>query len=103
MSYFNSNKIIPKLIGYADAECLSDSHRACSQIDNIFRNGGTIISWHFPKQFMVATSSNYSEIIVIHEYKSNSFEDNATCITQIKGGYIKGHRTKHNKLDPVII
>ena len=23
------------------------------------------------------------------------FEDNATCIAQIKGGYIKGDRTKH--------
>ena len=23
------------------------------------------------------------------------FEDNAACITQIKGGYIKGDRTKH--------
>ena len=70
---------------------------------------------------MVATSSNHSEIIVIHEasreciwlrsvihhiqescglssIKDKStilFEDNATCIAQIKGGYIKVDRTKH--------
>ena len=23
------------------------------------------------------------------------YEDNAACIAQLKGGYIKGHRTKH--------
>ena len=70
---------------------------------------------------MVATSSNHSEILVMHEasrecvwlrsmiqhirescglssIKNNPtilYEDNAACITQIKGGYIKGDRTKH--------
>ena len=70
---------------------------------------------------MVATSSNHSEIIAIHEASRECiwlrsmihhiqkscelssvidkptilFEDNATCIAQIKGGYIKGDRTKH--------
>ena len=70
---------------------------------------------------MVATSSNHSEILVMHEasrecvwlrsmiqhirescglssIKNNStvlYEDNAACITQMKGGYIKGDRTKH--------
>ena len=73
------------------------------------------------KQTMVTTSSNHSEIIAIHEascvyiwlrlmiqhiqescglpsIKDNPttlFEDNAACIAQIKGGYIKGDRTKH--------
>ena len=70
---------------------------------------------------MVATSSNHSEILALHEAnreciwlrsmikqiqescglpfsKDNPttlFEDNAACIAQIKGGYIKGDRTKH--------
>ena len=70
---------------------------------------------------MVATSSNHSEILVMHEairafvwlrsmiqhirescglssIKNNPtvlYEDNAACIAQKKGGYIKGDRTKH--------
>ena len=70
---------------------------------------------------MVATSSNHLEILIIHEasreciwlrsmiqhirescglssIKGDSailFEDNAACITQIIGGYIKRDRTKH--------
>ena len=70
---------------------------------------------------MVATSSNHSEILVMHEasrefvwlrsmiqhikescglssIKNNPtvlYEDNAACIAQIKGGYIEGDRTKH--------
>ena len=70
---------------------------------------------------MVATSSNHSEILVIHEasrecvwlrwmiqhiqetcglpsIKGNAIvlhEDNAACIAQIKGGFIKGDKTKH--------
>ena len=69
----------------------------------------------------MATSSNHSEMIAIHEasreciwlnsmiqhikescelpyIKDNPttlFDDNAACIAQIKGGYIKGDRTKH--------
>ena len=70
---------------------------------------------------MVATSSNHSEILAMHEasrecvwlrsmiqhirescglssIKNNptvSYEDNVACIAQIKGGYIKGDRIKH--------
>ena len=70
---------------------------------------------------MVAISSNHSKIIAIHEssreciwlrsmiqhiqesyglpsIKDNLttlFTDNVACIAQIKGGYIKGNRTKH--------
>ena len=73
------------------------------------------------KQTLVATSSNYAEIVVIHEasrecvwlrsmthhiqkicgfsLKKNipttMYEDNAACIAQLKGGYIKGNHTKH--------
>ena len=70
---------------------------------------------------MVATSSNHSKIIAIHEVSreciwlgsmiqhiqescglpsiednpTTLFEDNAACIAKIKGGYIKRDRTKH--------
>ena len=70
---------------------------------------------------MVATSSNHSEILAMHEASRECvwlrsviqhirescglssiknkptvlYEDNAACIAQVKGGYIKGDRTKH--------
>ena len=70
---------------------------------------------------MVATSSNHSEILAMHEASRECvwlrsviqhirescglssikneptvlYEDNAACIVQVKGGYIKGDRTKH--------
>jgi len=69
----------------------------------------------------VATSSNHSEIIAIHETSQECiwlrsiiqhikqkygisttkdsltilFEDNAACITQLRGGNIKGDKTNH--------
>ena len=121
MSLFFSNKSKEKLLGYADAGYLSDSHKARSQTGYVFNYNGTAISWRFVKQTMVATSLNHSEIIAIHEASHECiwlrsmihhiqescglsslkdkttilFEDNAACIAQIKGGYIKGDRTKH--------
>lgn len=70
---------------------------------------------------MTATSSNHSEILAIHEASRECvwlrsiiqhiqkscglpsikdiptilYEDNAACIAQLRGGYIKGDRTKH--------
>ncbi|XP_059639554.1 uncharacterized protein LOC132281919 [Cornus florida] len=70
---------------------------------------------------MIATSSNHSEILAIHEASRECFwlssmiqhirttcglssikesstilyEDNAACIAQMKEGYIKSDRTKH--------
>ena len=121
MGLFYSNKSKEKLLGYEDAGYLSDPHKARSQTGYVFNYNGTAISWRSVKQTMVATSSNHSEIIAIHEasreciwlrlmihhiqescglssFKDKPtilFEDNAACIAQIKGGYIKGDRTKH--------
>ena len=121
MSLFYSNKSKEKLLGYADAGYLSDPHKARSQTGYVFNYNETAISWRSVKQTMVATSSNHSEIIAIHEASRECiwlrsmihdiqescglssvkdkptilFEDNAACIAQIKGGYIKGDRTKH--------
>ena len=121
MGLFYSNKSKEKLLGYADARYLSDPHKARSQTGYVFNYNGTAISWRSVKQTMVATSSNHSKIIAIHEASRECiwlrsmihhiqescglssvkdkptilFEDNAACIAQIKGGYIKGDKTKH--------
>ena len=115
MGLFYSNKSKEKLLGYADAGYLSDPHKARSQTGYVFKYNGTAISWRSVKQTMVATSLNHSEIIAIHEASRECiwlrsmihhiqescgfssvkdkptilFEDNAACIAQIKGGYIK--------------
>ena len=87
----------------------------------MFNYSDTAILWRSIKQTMVVTSSNHSEILAIHEascecvwlrsmiqhiqetcglpsIRGNAtklHEDNATCIAQIKGGFIKGDKTKH--------
>ena len=87
----------------------------------LFTCGGTAISWRSTKQTLAAASSNHAEIIAMHEASRECvwlrlltqhiqkicnfplqenmptilYEDNATCIAQLKGGYIKSDRTKH--------
>ena len=121
LGLFYSNKSAPEMIGYADAGYLSDPHKARSQTGYLFTYGDTAISWRSTKQSITATSSNHAEIIAIHEASRECvwlrsitnyirkncglsskeeiptilFEDNAACIAQLKGGYIKGDRTKH--------
>ena len=121
MGLFYSKESKQQLLGYADARYLSDQHKAQSQTEYVFSCNGAAISWKSIKQTMVATSSNHSEILALLEAsreciwlrsmiqhiqescglpfsKDNPttlFEDNAACITQIKGGYIKGDRTEH--------
>ena len=110
-----------QLVGYADAGYLSDPHKGRSQTGYLFTYGGTAISWRSTKQTIAATSSNHAEILAIHEASREYFwlrsliqyillscglidnkiaptvlfEDNTACIAQLKGGYIKGDRTKH--------
>ena len=67
MGLLYSNKSKEKPLGYADAGYLSDPHKARSQTGYVFNYNGTAISWRSVKQTMVATSSNHSEIIAIHE------------------------------------
>ena len=121
MGLFYSKAMEPQLLGYADAGYLSDPHKARSQTGYIFTYGNTAILWRSVKQTMVATSSNHSITLAMHEasrervwlrsmiqhirescglssIKNNPtvlYENNAACIAQIKGGYIKGNRTKH--------
>ena len=121
MGLFYSNKDSADLVGHVDAGYLSDPHKARSQTGYLFTYGGTAISWRSTKQYIVATSSNHAEIIAIHEASRECvwlrsvihyikercglkcdvkiptilFEDNAACIAQLRGGFIKGDRTKH--------
>ena len=57
----------PELLGYTDAGYLSDPHKARSQSGYVFTCGDTAVSWRSVKQTMVATSSNHSELLAIHE------------------------------------
>ena len=118
---FYPNGSNPQLVGYASVGYLSDPHKSWSQTGYLFTYGNTAISWTSVKQTISATYSNHAEIIAIHEVScecvwlrlviqhihencglssiKNSptilYEDNATCITQIRGGYIKSDRNKH--------
>ena len=109
------------LLGYADAGFLSVPHNGRSQTGYVFLYGGTAISWRSTKQTITTTSSNHAEILALHEasrecvwlrsiinhihktcglsYQSEVptilYEDNTTCIAQLKAEYIKGDRTKH--------
>ena len=110
----------PELLGYTDAGYLSEPHKARSQSGYVFTCGDIGVSWRSVKQTMVATSSNHSELLAIHEASrecmwlrsmiqhirdssglspisniaTSLYEDNTVCIAQLKGGYIKGDRTK---------
>ncbi|XP_074369963.1 secreted RxLR effector protein 161-like [Apium graveolens] len=110
-----------QLIEYADTGYLSDPHFGKSQTGYVFTYCDAAISWKSTKQTTVATSTNHSELIAIHEASRECiwlrsiikniqescglpditrsptvmFEDNTACIDQLKEGYIKGDRTKH--------
>ena len=55
------------IVGYSDAGYLPNPHKAISQTGYVFLFGGTAISWKSTKQSIVATSTNYSEIIALFE------------------------------------
>ena len=121
MDLYYSKESKSQLSRYENVGYLSDPHKTRSQTGYVFTYGGTTISRRLVKQTMVAAYSNHSEIIVIHEascksvwlrsmiqyiqetyglpsVKGNAIklhEDNIACIAQIKGGSIKGDKTKH--------
>ena len=67
MGLFYSKESKQQLFGYGDTGYFSDPHKVRSQTRYVFNCNGTTISWRSFKQTMVATSSNHSEIIAIHE------------------------------------
>ena len=121
MGLFYPNGSKPQLVGCTDTGYLSDPHKGRSQIEYLFTYGNTAISWRSIKQTISATSSNHAKIIAVHEASSecvwlksiiqhirencglssiiNSpmilYKDNVAYITKIRGGCIKGDRTKH--------
>jgi hypothetical protein len=73
MGLFYSRCSNSQLIGYADASFLFDPHKGRSQTGYLFTCGNTAISWKYVKQTLVATFSNHSEIIAIHEKVGNAY------------------------------
>ena len=67
MIIFYSRSSNSHLVGYTDAGFLYDSYKGRYQTEYLFTCGSIAISWRSVKQTLVATSSNHSEIIVIHE------------------------------------
>ena len=55
---FYSEESKTKLIGYADAEYLSDPHKVLSQSRYVFACGGTIISWGSMKQMLLCRNKS---------------------------------------------
>ena len=129
MSLFYSRESKQKLFGYANAGYLLDPYKGRSQTGYVFNCNVTTISWRSVKQTMMTTSSNHSEIPAIHKASSECvwlrsmiqyiqetcglpyirgnaiklLEDNVVCIAQIKGGFIKGDKTKHISLNSSIL
>ena len=119
--YYSKESTTSGLVGYSNAGYRSDPHKAHSQTGYLFCYNGTAISWRSTKKSLVATSSNHSKIIALYEagrecvwlrsvitHIHNSccltpvtnsptiiYEDNAACVAQVRGGFIKGDRTKH--------
>ncbi|KAL6575140.1 hypothetical protein OROMI_012425 [Orobanche minor] len=124
----NASKLTPyaenpnnTLVGFAAAGYLSDPHKGYFQTGYVFTIGNTAISWQSTKNTLVATFSNHTEIIALHESvreciwlrsvidhirgtcglesttatPSCIFEDNVACIEQMKLGFTKGDNTKH--------
>ena len=64
---FYSKESKQQLLGYANVGYLLDPHKARSQTKYVLNWNDTTISWRSVKQTMMATSSNHSEILAIHE------------------------------------
>ena len=58
MGLFYPEESKTKLIGYADAEYLSDLHKVLSQSRYVFACGGTIISWGSMKKMLLCRNKS---------------------------------------------
>ena len=67
MRLFYSSDSNSQLVGYADAGFVFDPYKGRSQTGYLFTCRSTAILWRSIKQTLVATSSNHSKIIAIHE------------------------------------
>ncbi|XP_059626272.1 disease resistance protein RUN1-like [Cornus florida] len=103
MCLFYSKAPISPLVGYADAGYLSDPHKAYLQTGYVFTCGGTAISWRSMKQTMIATSSNHSEILAIHEASRECIWHEEEFIKKIveKISSVLNHTYLHVAIHPV--
>ncbi|KAM0057453.1 putative RNA-directed DNA polymerase [Helianthus debilis subsp. tardiflorus] len=116
MGLYFTNQSKTSFVGFVDAGYLSDPHNGRYQTRCLFTSGYTAISWRSVKQTITTISSNHAEILAIHEASRKCIwlrtvtqhncgscgicsedegptilhEDNATCIVQLKKGYLKG-------------
>ncbi|GJS02454.1 secreted RxLR effector protein 161-like protein [Tanacetum coccineum] len=96
MGLYYTNSSERNLVSFADAGYMSDPHTGRSKTGYVFTSFDVAISWRFVKQTMSAISSNHVKILAIHEEAPTVVhEDNASCIAQLKDGYIKGDTFKH--------
>lgn len=104
-----------QLFGYANASDMLNSHGAKSQTIYVFLCGDSTISWRSMNETITTKSSNHLKILVIHETSIDCvqlrsmvldiqdkcglntlkespvifYEDNVTCITQIRDVTLK--------------
>ena len=109
-----------EITGYANSGFKTDEVIGKSQTGYIFIKNGAPISWKSAKQTVTTTSTNHAELLAFHEASkeavwlrsmqeilakqckmnqkfkpSVTFEDNASCVTQMNTGFIKADRVKH--------
>ena len=107
-------------IGYADSGFNTDDVAGKSQTGYIFIRDGAPVSWKSVKQTVTATSTNHAELLAFHEASREVvwlrtmeeiitkqcripttdkptviYKDNASCVRQMRSGFIKADRTKH--------
>lgn len=102
MNLFYSDKSKFDFVGYTDCGYLSYCHKPKSQTRYIFTfpQIAVILAFHEASREFVSLKSMTQHIHEKCSLPSNKnrtmilYEDNSTCIAQIKGVYIKGHITK---------
>lgn len=80
MSLFYLNNINHELVEYDDAWYLSNQDKGSFQTSYLFTCGNNSISWRSRKKYWFPL------------HLTILYKDNITCMTQLKGGYIKGDR-----------
>ena len=88
MSLFYSRELKQQLLGYADAEYLSEPYKEIIAIHEVSRECVWLRSMIQHIQETCGLPSIRGNATVLHE-------DNVACIAQIKGGFIKGDKAKH--------
>ncbi|GJU33730.1 hypothetical protein Tco_1182084 [Tanacetum coccineum] len=73
MGLFYQNNSKSKLVGYADADYLSNPHKTRSQTGYVFTYEDTAISWRSTKQSLTATSSNQLNLLHFMKPVENAF------------------------------